>query len=174
MEMAGIFAFEVVRKLLQVEIVLRQRKNLRKYTSFKQMLEEVLKRYHAQTITAVEVVQEMIKIRQSMIEDDERKHTLNLSDEELAFYDAIAATKDTLYDEPFLADLVHDVVQAIKGHLKVDWTMPHRADARAEVMAAVKWVLHKRKIKAEQFDKILARVMEQAVELYEEWPMSVE
>jgi len=165
---------KLLDKLLQDEITLRQRKNLRKYTSFKQMLEEVLKRYHAQTITAAEVVQEMIKIRQAMLVDDGRKHALNLSDEELAFYDAIYGAKDTLFDEPFLTDLVHDVVQAIKGHLKVDWTLPHRADARAEVMSAVKWVLRKKKIKTDQFDKILGRVMEQAVALYEEWPVVIE
>ena len=72
---------------------------------------------------------------------------------------------------PFLCDLVRDVVQAVKHNLKVDWTKPHRENIKAEVRALVKRVLRRKGIKAEQFDFILNRVMEQAEALYEDWPM---
>jgi len=53
----------------------------------------------------------------------------------------------------------------------VDWTKPHRENVKAGVMAAVKMVVRRKGIKAEQFDFILNRVMEQAVALYGDWPL---
>jgi hypothetical protein len=107
-----------------------------------------------------------------MTAEDRRKAETGLNDEELAFFDAVAELKDQVYDEPFLCDLVRDVVQAVKRNLKVDWTKPHREDVKAGVMAAVKMVLRRKGIKAEQFDFVFNRVMEQATALYENWPLA--
>jgi type I restriction enzyme R subunit len=114
----------------------------------------------------------MINIRQEMTAEDKRKAETGLTDEELAFYDSIAEQGQNIYDQPFLCDLVRDVVQAVKRNLKVDWTKPHRENVKAEVKAAVKMVLRRKGIKAEQFDFILNRVMEQAAALYENWPIA--
>jgi type I restriction enzyme R subunit len=74
----------------------------------------------------------------------------------------------TVYEEPFLRDLVHDVVLAVKGNLKVDWTEPHREDVKASVKAAVKRVLRKRGVKQEDFDGLTA-VLGQAAALWKDW-----
>jgi len=122
----------------------------------------MLRRYHNNAITAAEVVQMMIKIRQEMRAEDKRKVETGLNDEELAFYDAIARLGEEVYDVPFLCDLVREIVQVVKHNLKVDWTKPHRENVKAGVMAAVKMVLRRKGIEAEQFEFILNRVMEQA------------
>jgi len=163
---------KLLEKLLLDEIQIRERRNLKKYRSFREMLEEILRRYHNNAITAAEVIQEMIKIRQEMLSEDKRKVKTGLSDEELAFYDAISGLGEEAYDMPFLCDLIRDIVQAVKRNLKVDWTKPHRQDVKAGVVAAVKMVLRRKKIKAKQFDFILNRVMKQAEALYEDWPMA--
>ncbi len=163
---------KLLEKLLMDEIQLREKKNLKKYRSFKQMLEEMLKRYHNNAVTAAEVLKAMIKIRDEMQSEARRKTDIGLDDEEeLAFYDAVAELKDNAYDVPFLCDLVRDVVKAVKNSLKVDWTKPHRENVKAEVRVAVKNVLRRKNVRAEQFDFILNRVMEQAAALYEDWPM---
>ena len=162
----------LLEKLLRDEITLRAKKNLRKYRSFKEMLEEILRRYHSNALTAAEVVQAMIKIRQEMMDEEKRKKETGLDDEELAFYDAVSALGEKAYDMPFLCDLVREVVHAVRKNLKVDWTLPHRENVKAEVRAAVKMVLRKKKIKAEQFEFILGRIMEQAEALYENYPVA--
>jgi type I restriction enzyme R subunit len=136
------------------------------------MLEEMLRRYHNNAITAAEVLQAMVNIRQEMRAEDRRKQETGLSDEELAFYDAIAGLGEGAYDMPFLCDLVRDVVQAVKRNLKVDWTKPHRENVKAGVQTAVKNTLRRKRIKAEQFEFILRRVMEQAEALYADWPLA--
>ena len=163
---------KLLEKLLLDEIQLRERRNLKKYRSFKEILQEILLRYHNNALTAAEVIQEMIKIRQEMLSEDRRKTETGLSDEEIAFYDAISGLGEEAYDMPFLCNLVREIFQAVKRNLKVDWTKPHRQDVKAGVVAAVKMVLRRKKIKAEQFDFILNRVMKQAEALYEDWPMA--
>jgi len=59
-------------------------------------------------------------------------------DHEPAFYDALSDNYETAYEQPFLRDLVHEVVQTIKKNLKVDWTEPHRDDVRASMRTALK------------------------------------
>ena len=78
---------------------------------------------------------------------------IGLAPDELAFYDAVATNYLNLYNEAFLRDLIHDVVQVIKRSLKVDWTQPHREDVKAAVRAAVKRVLRRRNVRAEDFEE---------------------
>ena len=94
-----------------------------------------------------------------------------MSGEEMAFYDAIASNFMTVYDQELLRSLVHDIVQVVKGNLKVDWTEPHRDDVRSAVRAAVRRVLHRRGVKAEDLEPFLGSVMVQAEALYADWPL---
>jgi type I restriction enzyme R subunit len=164
---------KLLEKLLLDEIFARQRTNLRKYRSLQEALEEALQKYHNNTLTAAEVVRQMIEIRNQMREADRRKSELSLSDEELAFYDSIAGFgEEHVFDVPYLAELTREIVQAVKRNLKVDWTKPHRQDVEAEIRAQVKNVLRRRGVRAEQFQFILARVMKQAEALYQDYPMA--
>ncbi|MGB8644612.1 MAG: type I restriction endonuclease subunit R [Anaerolineae bacterium] len=164
---------KLLEKLVMDEIQARQRANLTKYRSFQEMLEAMLRRYHANAVTAAEVVQEMIRIRQEMQAEDRRKAETGLSDEELAFYDAVQGLGGTVYDRPFMCEVVRQVVQAVKRNLQVDWTQPHRENIKAAVRAEVKKVLRNRGIKAEQLAFILKSIMDQAEARYEDWPMAM-
>ena len=75
------------------------------------------------------------------------------------------------YDLPFVKDLVHDVLDAVKKNLRIDWTKPHRDSVKASVAASVKRVLRRRGVKQEHFQFILTRVMEQAEARFADWPM---
>jgi hypothetical protein len=67
---------------------------------------------------------------------------------------------------------IHGVVQTDRRNLKVEWTEPHRDDVKAAVRAAVRRVLLRRVIKAEDFDQFLHFIMEQAEALYADWPLA--
>lgn len=112
------------------ELTRRAAKNLAQTRSFRELLEATIARYHKRIIDAAAVVAAMVQIKKDMDATDARVAALGLSAEELAFYDAVHDSYATIYDEPFLRDLVHDVVQVVKGNLKVDWTEPHREDVR--------------------------------------------
>ena len=164
----------LLEKLMRDDLEQRRRKNLVRYRSFKQMLDEAITRYNNRTIEAADVIQVMVEIRKKQEEDARRQRELGLSDDELAFYDVIAegAALGIPTDNAWIAGLVHDVVQAVKRNLKVDWTRSHRRDVYASVESAVKRVLRKRRIKGEQFQFLLHRIMKQAEAVYEDWPMA--
>jgi type I restriction enzyme R subunit len=163
---------KLLEQLLQGELRRREKNNLAKYRSFREMLEATLQRYHNRLIDAAAVIEVMLKIREEELREQQRASELNLAPEELAFYDAVAENLSKIYDQQFLTSLIHDVVQAVKRNLKVDWTEPHRDAVRAEVRAAVRRVLRMRAVRREDFDYLIERIMEQAAALYADWPVA--
>ncbi|MGC1375115.1 MAG: type I restriction enzyme endonuclease domain-containing protein [Anaerolineales bacterium] len=141
--------------------------------SFRQQLEKTLLDYHNRLIDAKEVIEQMIAIRREMESDDQRAQELGLTPEEIAFYDAVAGNFMTIYDQAFLRDLVHEVVQTLKRNLKVDWTEPSREEIRAGVRSAVKTVLRKKKVREEDLEPFIGSIFVQAQALYADWPAGV-
>jgi type I restriction enzyme R subunit len=156
----------LLEQLMADEIRRRQPRNVAQAKSFRELLEKTLQRYHNRLIDAATVVAEMLRMKQEMDASDARARELGLAEEEVAFYDAIADNAARVYDETFLRDLVHDVVQTIKRNLKVDWTEPHRDQVRAEIRAAVKRVLRKRGVREADFEPFIARFIQQAEAQY--------
>jgi type I restriction enzyme, R subunit len=91
---------------------------------------------------------------------------LVLPPEEIAFYEAVASNFMTIYDQAFLRDLVHEVVETLKRNLKVDGTEPSREEVRAGVRSAARMVLRRKGIKEKDLEPFLGSVMVQAQELF--------
>jgi type I restriction enzyme R subunit len=163
---------KLLAKILSDEIRVREKTNLAKYRSFKEMLEQTLQKYHNRAIQAADVVRVMLEIRKDIDNEAARSKMLNLTPEEIAFYDAVAANVANLFDEKTLCDLIRDVVKSVKKNLKVDWTKPHREDVKAGVRAAVKAVLRKRGVKKELLDTLTDKVIVQAEAMFKEWPLA--
>jgi hypothetical protein len=70
-----------------------------------------------------------------------------------------------------LRDLIHDVVHTVKNNLKVDWTEPHREDVKATVRAAVRRELRRRDVRQEDLEPFLGYILDQAKEIYADWPV---
>jgi len=160
----------LLEKLMKDEIKLMERKNPVRARSLLQMLEETLERYHNNLLSTAQLIQEMIKMRKEMQSEAVEKNEYGLEDEELAFFDALVLTEGHLYEHPFLAELVRDIVKSVKKNLKPDWLKSHRENIQAEIRSAVRRVLLAKGVKAEDFDLIIARVMEQAKAIYGSWP----
>lgn len=160
----------LLHKLLDDELTRRASRNLAQSHSFRALLEETISRYHKRIIDAAAVIEVMVKIREDLESAAKREAALNLTPEELAFYDAVVTQYATVYDEPFLRELVHDVVQVVKRNLSVDWTEPHRESVSSSVQAAVRLVLRRRSVRSEDLEGLTSAVMTQAVALWQHWP----
>ena len=114
----------------------------------------------------------MVEIRREWEEADTRAAALDLSEEELAFYESVAANYQQGYGQEFLRDLIHDVIQTIKSNLRVEWTEPHRDDVKAAVRSAVRRILRRCQVQPDDFDRFLQFIMEQAEALYADWPLA--
>src|SRR4030095_3378116 len=92
---------KLLEKLLRDEIQFRQRKNLAQARSFRELLEETIRKYHNRLLDAAAVIQEIIKIRKEMESVDQRAKDLNLDSEEIAFYDAVSENYGQIYEMKF-------------------------------------------------------------------------
>lgn len=160
----------LLEKLIKDQIQLLMRKNPVLAKKFREMIEDVLDRYHNNALSSAQLVQVMIEMRRQMDADSEAKERFGLSDEEVAFYDALVLTGGALYDQPFMAELVRAIVPAVRENLKPDWTRASREAIQASIRSAVKRVLMTKGVKQEDFDLIIARVMEHTRAVYADWP----
>lgn len=157
---------ELLKNILKDEIRMRLPQNIKKYTSLKEELEKVIDRYHANAIDSYTTIAELVERAKEMQDEDKRKSELGLSDEELAFYDILAAKKDIINEAGPIQDVVHNVVKAVKSNLQIDWT--NKEDAKAAIRLAVKKEL-RGKVSILELNAILQEIMEQAEGQFKEW-----
>ena len=82
-------AVEILQKLLKGELTTRRRKNVVQARSFAEMLERTIRRYENRAVEAAQVIEELIQLAREMREAKARGEELGLSEDELAFYDAL-------------------------------------------------------------------------------------
>ncbi|MBC7336120.1 MAG: DUF3387 domain-containing protein, partial [Clostridia bacterium] len=136
-------AVELLRKLISGEIKVRSRKNVVQARSFAAMLEQAIRRYQNRVIEAAQVIEELIALAKEMRRASERGEQLGLTDEELAFYDALVtngSAAKVLGDET-LRTLARELTVAVRNNVSIDWTT--RENVRASLRVIVKRILRK-------------------------------
>jgi type I restriction enzyme R subunit len=151
---------------LKDEIKLRLHKNIKKYTSLKEELEKVIDKYHTNALDSYATIVELVDRAKELQNDDKRTQELGLSEEELAFYDILAAKKDIIKEEGIIKDIVHAVVKAVKKNLQLDWTK--KENAKASIRLAVKKEL-RGKVSISKLNEILKEIMQQAEGQFGDW-----
>ncbi len=158
-------AVEVLRKLLADQIRTRTRVNVVQSRAFSEMLEATIRRYHNRQIQTVEVIEELIALAKEMRAAAMRGHELGLSDEELAFYDALETNDSAvavLGDET-LRMIARELTESVRKNATIDWTQKESARARLRVM--VKRILRKHGYPPDMEKRATDTVLEQAVQL---------
>ncbi|MGI3165345.1 type I restriction endonuclease subunit R [Pseudooceanicola sp. 200-1SW] len=136
-------ALEALKKLLAGEIKARQQQNVVEAKAFSERLQAAVARYHANAITSLEMIQELIDMAQDMKAAAQRGEDLGLSQEELAFYDALAENQsamDVLGNEE-LRKIAHVLVEQLQQNVTVDWQ--RKESARAKLRVLVRRILKK-------------------------------
>jgi type I restriction enzyme R subunit len=136
-------ALEALKKLLNGEIKSRTRSNVVETKTFSRRLEEAVARYHANAISTVEMIQELIALAKDIKVSAARGEEHGLSPEELAFYDALAENDSAVeaMGSEKLRIIAHELVAQMRGSATVDWQ--HKASARARMRVLVKRILKK-------------------------------
>jgi type I restriction enzyme R subunit len=162
-------AVELLRKLLSGEIQTRRRKNVVQARSFAEMLERSVRRYQNRAIEAAQVIEELIALAKDMRQADARGEQLGLSDEEVAFYDALETNDSAvrvLGDET-LRIIARELVATVHANVTIDWTV--RENVRAHLRVLVKRILRKHGYPPDKQEKATRTVLEQAELLSEYW-----
>ena len=162
-------AVELLQKLLKGEVATRRRKNVVQARSFAQMLEQTLRRYQNRSIEAAQVIEELIQLARELREADVRGEKLGLSEDELAFYDALGTNDSAVQvlGDKTLRAIAQELVETVRGNIAIDWTL--RENVRANLRRLVKRTLRRHGYPPDKQEKATRTVLEQAEVLSAEW-----
>ena len=158
-----------MRKLINDGIRSRSKTNVVQTKAFSERLEDAVARYHANAITAAEVLQELIELAKDIRAARQRGQESGLSDEEIAFYDALAENESAvqMMGDESLRLIAHELLVSLRGSVTVDWA--HRDSARARMRVLVKRILRKYGYPPDLQDKAIQTVLQQAEALSSNW-----
>jgi type I restriction enzyme R subunit len=162
-------AAELLEKLLKDELRVRSKRNLVQGKMFSEKLKKALNAYHNRAITTAEVIEELIKLAKELDAATKRGESLGLNDDEIAFYDALAANDSAVQamgDEK-LKLIAAELITQVKKSVSIDWTL--RESARARIRVMVKRILSKYGYPPDLQDDAVKTVLAQAELLCAVW-----
>ena len=162
-------ALEALKKLINDEIKIRSRKNLIQARSFREMLENTIKRYQNLSIETAQVIDELIKLAKDIRTAHQRGENLGLSEDEIAFYDALEVNDSAVkvLGDDTLKAIARDLVTAIRKNLSIDWTV--KKNVKAKLRVTVKRLLKKYGYPPDKCDQTSTTVVQQAELLCTDW-----
>ena len=152
-------AVELLKKLIAEQIQIYRRTNVVKSEKFSEIIQGVMNRYLNGMLTNEEVIEELLKMAQQIRDAHEAGDELGLSEDELAFYDALTkpqVIKD-FYENDELIAITRELTEALRKNRSVDWQK--RDSARAKMRMMIKRLLKKHKYPPEGMDDAVATVM---------------
>ena len=136
-------AFEALKKLLNDEIKLISKRNIVQSKSFMEMLDKTIKKYTNRSVEAAQIIDELIELARKVREEKNRGKQFNLSEDEVAFYDALGVNDSAvkvLGDET-LKKIALELTDMIRKSVTIDWTQ--RESVQAELRLKVRKILRK-------------------------------
>lgn len=162
-------AAELLAKLLGDEIKTRSPRNLVQSRAFSEMLKAALNAYHNRAIATQEVIEELIKLAKQMSAATKRGQELGLNDDEIAFYDALAANESAVQamGNAELKVIAAELVTKVRQSVTIDWTL--RESARSKIKVMVKRILKKHGYPPDLQEEATKTVLAQAELLCADW-----
>lgn len=165
-------AVELLQKLLKGEIRTRAKRNVVQGRVFSEMLEQSLRRYQNRAIETAKVIEELIQLAKDMRHANERGEQLGLSEDEVAFYDALETNDSAVkvLGDDNLRLIARELVATVRANVTIDWTI--RDNVRAQLRVLVKRILRKYGYPPDKQEKATQTVLEQAELLSEAWAVA--
>jgi type I restriction enzyme R subunit len=107
------------------------------------MLENSIRKYQNKILTAVEVIDELIRLSKHIVTLDDEAKAMGLTNFEYAFYSAVASNESArdLMQKDKLKELAVVLTETIRQNASIDWTI--KESVRASLKVAVKRLLRK-------------------------------
>ena len=162
-------AVELLQKLLKGDLAVRKRKNVVQARFFAEMIEQTVRRYGNRSVEAAQVIEELIKLARDMCEANARGEALGLSEDELAFYDALETNESAVQElgNEKLRDIARELVDTVRRSVGIDWTLCE--NIRADLRRLVRRKLRKHGYPPDMQEKTTRTVLEQAEALSPGW-----
>lgn len=162
------FAVDIIRKLLDREIVARSRTNKVRYETMLKLLLELIEKYENNIISSTEVIKQLLEIADEIKKLEKENKELGLSPEEIVFY-------DTLATDPYLKkvgidikEFVKELTRRIRRDLAIDWTNNETIKARIRQNVRL-LLLQKGFVEPVQTERLIDSIYQETVRVYREY-----
>jgi type I restriction enzyme R subunit len=165
-EIAGMeqrnLAREMLERLLRDEIKVRSRQNTIQARKFSDMLGDAIKKYESRSLTTMQLIEQLIEFAKELRDDPKRADSMGLSEDELAFYDALAQSESAIQvlGDTQLRAIARDLLKSVRESITIDWNL--REGVRASVRLKIKKILRKHGYPPETTERAADQVLEQA------------
>lgn len=162
-------AIELLKKLLSDEIKIRSKHNLAKSKSLMEMLDGAIKRYQNNLLTTAEIIDELIHIAREINTSDKRGLDMGLTEDELAFYDALGTNDNAVkvLGDDQLRLIAREIADKVRANATIDFAV--KETARARIMVIVRRILNKYGYPPDKQPVAIELVMKQAENLADIW-----
>ena len=136
------YAAEILIKIIKDDLIIRTRRNPVRFRSLYEMLKGIIDRYNYKLINTAEVIEELIELAREIKKAVDEGKKLNLTEQELAFYDLLSSKKKFFKNYEDIEEVAREIVKELGYYIKVaDWN--RKEYIKAKIRAAVKKVLIK-------------------------------
>ena len=162
-------AFELLKKILNDELRTRSRKNLAQGKMFSEMLEAAIRKYQNNLLTTAQVIEELIQLAKEIKVSDDKAAELGLSEDEIAFYSALALNESAIevMGDETLRTLAQVLVKRVRQNMSIDWTI--KESARAKLRTTVRRLLREYGYPPDQQKLATENILLQTELLADEW-----
>ena len=154
-------AVEILKKLMSEQISVYKRTNVVQSQKFSEKITKLMNAYYNGLITNEEVIKELIKTAQEITQLYKNGEKLGLTQEELAFYDALTKPEhiQDFYKNNELIELTRELTAMLRKNRTIDWQK--KETARASMRKMVKHLLRKYKYPPENYETAINTVIMQ-------------
>jgi len=131
------------------------------------MLEYIIEKYENNIINSTKVIEKLIELAKEIKKVEKLSEGMGLSEEEMAFYDAISVGRKSINGNGELKELVRELVRIIKRDLSIDWM--NNDIIKARIRANVKLLLLQKGFKIKESEIVLDLIYQQVFSLYKDY-----
>ena len=153
---------EMLRRMLNSEVKSLANSNVVAERKFSEMLERSMRAYNNRSLTAAEVIAEMVEMAKQLRLEFDRGARLGLQDDELAFYDAVCQNDSAVLElgDDTLKKIAQELVTTVRQNTSVDWDK--KEQVRALLRTRIKRLLMKYRYPPDKQEAAIHLVMDQA------------
>lgn len=161
-------AIDTMRRMLDQEIKSRSRVNKARYETMLTLLTDLIEKYENNVINSAEIIKKLLEIADDIKRLDAESKEMNLSEDEIVFYDTLSTDPDLKNAGIDIKDFVQELTRRIRRDLTIDWLNNENIKARVKQNVRL-LLLQKGIVEQLQTERLIESIYQETARVYREY-----